>query len=163
MYLKFVFHSFFILSFLLSSAFTVIADNTNTSLRTAIVSTPETRAEADLLTAELSSQPGLAILERDRIDTIIAEQKISAAGMSDRDGVRVGRLLKADLLILLKLEKRTGDKEFFRSRVVAVRPGFILQNISAPYPLIMVGGEFYYPKPVAVFTHLVQNTPNKRL
>ncbi|OGV70096.1 MAG: hypothetical protein A2283_14205 [Lentisphaerae bacterium RIFOXYA12_FULL_48_11] len=135
MYLKFVFHSFFILSFLLSSAFTVIADNTNTSLRTAIVSTPETRAEADLLTAELSSQPGLAILERDRIDTIIAEQKISAAGMSDRDGVRVGRLLKADLLILLKLEKRTGDKEFFRSRVVAVRPGFILQNISAPYPL----------------------------
>ncbi len=63
-----------------------------------------------LLEVELSQKEGIQLLERAEIDKILDEQKLSAAGLLDRNtAVKIGKLLRADAFLILSLESRIQD------------------------------------------------------
>ncbi|MFA6291047.1 MAG: CsgG/HfaB family protein [Victivallales bacterium] len=55
---------------------------------------------ADLLTAELSKQKDLNVIERVEINKILKEQEISSANSPD-GYLKLGKLLKADGLVII--------------------------------------------------------------
>jgi len=60
---------------------------------------------ASLLEVRLSQREGIQLLERTQIDKILQEQKLSVAGLVEREQlIKVGRLLRADGLLLLSIE-----------------------------------------------------------
>ena len=75
-------------------------------VRVALVATERSdRALAvlDLATVKLSAEPGLHVLERQAIESVLAEQEWSLAGIvGAADAVRAGRLLEADILMVLQ-------------------------------------------------------------
>ena len=83
-------------------------------VRVALISGEGDRAPkagmTELLTAELSKLDGVAVLEREEVRRILTEQKLSAAGLTDRAAsVRLGAVMRADaLLVLERLGPRTG-------------------------------------------------------
>ncbi len=63
-----------------------------------------------LLEIELSQRDDIRLLERAAIDKILEEQKLSAAGLLDRNNtIKIGKLLRADAFIILSTEKSTPD------------------------------------------------------
>ena len=57
----------------------------------------------DLATAGMSGESGVQMIERQNIDTLLAEQEWSLAGIvGAADAVRAGRLLEADILVVLQ-------------------------------------------------------------
>ena len=101
--------------------------------RIAIIAEDETvRKEADLLTVELSQKSGLELLERTQIEKVFQEQAISATQKAG--ALQLGRLLGADGLIII--ETQPGDRRSDLSlRLVAVKPGVVLDQISWPRPV----------------------------
>src|SRR5580700_11198970 len=76
---------------------------TNEAVRLAVVpESDESALLANVLTAQLSGNPRIHLLERAEIDRIYREQGISAA---DTDNVKLGRILGADGLLLLNTAK----------------------------------------------------------
>src|SRR6266536_49045 len=76
-------------------------------IRLAIVAEDKSLAPAlDLLTAELSTNSQLALLERAQIDKVLAEQALSAA--NGRDVLKLGQLLGADGLLILETNTLDG-------------------------------------------------------
>jgi len=60
------------------------------------------RAVVDLATAELSRDTGLVLLDRAALEKVLAEQKLSLASLvSPGESLRVGALLKADLIVVV--------------------------------------------------------------
>jgi hypothetical protein len=68
----------------------------------AIVGDPALRNEAALLTAALGSDSSLKLVEREQMDKILAEQKLAAGGMTHADSVRLGKLLRANGVLVLQ-------------------------------------------------------------
>ena len=85
----------------------------------------------DLLTAELSRNPELQLLERDQIAKVYREQTSSAG---NRDYLKLGQVLGADGLLLLRTATE-GTNNFLQARVVAVKPGVVINVIRAPWPV----------------------------
>lgn len=105
---------------------------TNAPVRLGIVSeTDETRTAADVLTAQLSSNGRIQLLERDQIEKVYHEQGLSAA---NRDDLKLGRILGADGLLLLNVV-RTPYATNLMTRLIAVKPGVVLTDGSFPWPL----------------------------
>src|SRR5215831_17270923 len=72
---------------------------TNTPARLAlIVESPDAIPISDILTAELSKNPQLTLLERSEIDKVYREQGLS---VENRDYLKLGQILGADGLLLL--------------------------------------------------------------
>jgi hypothetical protein len=63
-----------------------------------------------LLEVKLSEKESVQLLERAEIDEILKEQKLQLmfAGQGGKDRVAAGKLLKADLLILLRAKEKKG-------------------------------------------------------
>ncbi|MEJ2647286.1 MAG: CsgG/HfaB family protein, partial [Sedimentisphaerales bacterium] len=79
----------------------LIADKTSELNKSLLIS---------LLEVELSQKEGIQLLERAAIDEILSEQKLSAAGLLDRDtAIKLGKLLRADAFLILSLENRAQD------------------------------------------------------
>lgn len=93
---------------------------------------PQVQAVADLLTAELSSSPRVALLERAEIERVQREQQLSAASV--KDGLKLGQLLGAHGLLMLSTGKEN-DQSVLYARLVAVQPGVILRTFGYPWPL----------------------------
>ncbi len=105
---------------------------TNASVRLALVSeTSEAMTAADVLTAQLSRNDQIQLLERDQIEKVYREQGMSEA---NRDDLKVGRILGADGLLLLNVV-RTPQTTNLTARLVAVKPGVVLTDGSFPWPL----------------------------
>jgi len=83
---------------------------------------------ADLLTAELSRDGRIALVERTEIERVLREQALSATG---RDYLKLGQLLKADGLLIAERFTQ-GGVEQLGLRLVAVRPGVVLGVVRAP-------------------------------
>jgi hypothetical protein len=109
---------------------------TNEAVRLAVVpESDESALLANVLTAQLSGNPRIHLLERAEIDRIYREQGISAA---DTDNVKLGRILGADGLLLLNTAKTAQPAKSptmggsppinLTARLVAVRPGVILTD-----------------------------------
>lgn len=103
--------------------------------RVAIVSTPSARAASDVLTPTLSKQAGVVLLERDQIGAAFKELSLAASGITDRDGLRLGELLKADVVILLSVEETGPNEGLLNAKAVAVKNGVILGSLVVPWPI----------------------------
>jgi hypothetical protein len=83
------------------------------AVRLALVATVTEKTDQqaiDLATAELSSDQDIQLLDRESINSVLAEQKLSLSGLVDDDRViQVGKLLKADLFAIVENDaKETG-------------------------------------------------------
>jgi TolB-like protein len=59
-----------------------------------------TKGVADFLVSEMSSNPNIRVIERDQVQKLIDEQKLTSGGQVDREtAVRVGKLLGAQHMI----------------------------------------------------------------
>ncbi len=85
----------------------------------------------DLLTAEFSTNSQLALLERAQIDKVLSEQGLSAA--NGRDSLRLGQMLGADGLLLLETVSE-GTNHFLASRLLAVKPGVVIDAARISWP-----------------------------
>ncbi|MHC4336337.1 MAG: hypothetical protein ACYSTG_00075 [Planctomycetota bacterium] len=84
-----------------------------------------------LLEVKLSQREGIQLLERTQIDKILLEQKLSVAELVDREQlIKVGRLLRADGLLLLSIENGKDEKKdkegLLRVRLVETAHGLRL-------------------------------------
>jgi len=89
--------------------------------RIGILSDAGSRKEADLLLVELQKAK-CELVERDEIGRLLHEQGLTVAGLTDKDSLRLGRLLKADGLLLLSAP----TNEVRTARLLAVAPGVVL-------------------------------------
>ena len=115
---------------------------TNSRVRLGLVAeSGEAAAAVDLLTAQLSGNNGIQLLERDEIEKVYHEQSTSAA---NRDDIKLGRILGADGLLLLQvttlphaadLQMGGPPPENLTIRLIAVKPGVILADGNFPWPV----------------------------
>jgi hypothetical protein len=123
--------SFFILAIL---AVTLpLNAQTNGPVRLALVSdSDDAAAVVDVLTAQLTGNPRLQLVERDQIAKVYREQGLSAG---NTDYLKLGQLLGADGLLLLQAYVETVKTnspgpppqiEVLHIQLVAVKPGVIL-------------------------------------
>jgi TolB-like protein len=62
---------------------------------------PLSKGMAEMLITELSRNPGIRVVERDRLQELLAEQNLSAGGRVDREtAVRVGKVLGAGHMLM---------------------------------------------------------------
>lgn len=122
--------SIWVLTLLLFSA--SLFAQTNAPVKLALISeTDEVSPAADVLTATLSGNGKIQLLERDEIEKVYREQGMSEA---NRDDLKLGRLLGADGLLLLNVV-RTRQATNLTARLIAVKPGVVLTDGSFPWPL----------------------------
>lgn len=101
------------------------AQNSPAPVRLAIVSeSPDTVAAADLLTAELSKNSSVQLLERTEIEKVISEQQLS---LNNLDCLKLGHLLGADGLLALQ-SVAEGTNIILNAQLVAVKQGVILTD-----------------------------------
>jgi hypothetical protein len=117
---------------------------TNLPIRLALVAESADAAPAvDLLTAQLSGDNRVQLLERDEIARVYHEQSMSAA---NRDDIKLGRILGADGLLLLQTTPPPHVVHPITSsggqpcgtltiRLIAVKPGVILADSDFSWPL----------------------------
>jgi len=104
---------------------------TNRPVQLALIAeSDETTTAADVLTAQLSDNPKIHLLERDEIEKVYHEQGMSAANRND---LKLGRILGADGLLLLDIV-RTPQTTNLTARLIAVKPGVVLTDGSFPWP-----------------------------
>jgi hypothetical protein len=90
-----------------------------------IISPPALQRSADVLTAVVSSDSTLTLLERNEIGRILTEQRLSAGGLASKDYARIGGLLKADGLVFLETAT-VNSLPVLTVRVVAAGPGVVV-------------------------------------
>jgi hypothetical protein len=108
---------------------------TNETVKLALVAeSPEASAVVDILTAQLSANDKVHLLERDQIDKVYREQGTSA---ENRDDLKLGRLLGADGLLILDVKVLMETNPMFgerpvetnvTARLIAVKPGVIVAD-----------------------------------
>jgi len=104
----------------------------NAPIRLALLAeTDESSTAADVLTARLSGNPKIQLLERNEIEKVYREQKLSAA---NRDYLKLGQVLGADGLLLLDVI-RTPQATNLMTRLIAVKPGVVLTEVGFSWPL----------------------------
>ena len=81
---------------------------------------------ADILTSELSANPGIRVIERDQLDKLTSEQNLVTSGAVDRaTAVRVGKLLGVHHMIFGSYVSDRKDRVRFDARAVNVETGEI--------------------------------------
>ena len=88
------------------------------------------------MTAQLSGNQKVQLLERNEIEKVYREQGLSAA---NKDYLKLGRILGADGLLLLDVV-RTPQTTNLTARLIAVKPGVVLMNDNFPWPLKDITG-----------------------
>ena len=105
--------------------------------RWAILATPAVQASGlpELLTAALSGTPGLTLVERDQVATVLKELRLDRALGADATGERLklGELLKADALLILAEEQR-GKDHLLRAVISDATVGARLSTDFLAYP-----------------------------
>ncbi|MEO6053074.1 MAG: hypothetical protein ABIP97_03595 [Chthoniobacterales bacterium] len=110
-------------------------------------------AETTLVTA-LSSQPGVEVLERSKIDAIIREKGLATLIASPQSVCEAGRLLGADSLIVLE-QSAVGQPLF--SRLIAVEPSVVIDVEKSTWP---IGDQTGWAKFLALrFAKGIRNLP----
>jgi len=113
-------------------AFNLDAQTNEPAVRLALVAeTDEASAASDVLTAQLSGNPQIHLLERNEIEKVYREQGLSAA---NKDYLKLGRILGADGLLMFDVV-RTKLTTNLTARLIAVKPGVVLTDGSFSWPL----------------------------
>lgn len=107
------------------------ADKPDRPTRIAVLTEASLASWADLIEVGLADKPGLELLDRRLIQRVLDEQKLSLTQATSAQSVRVGKLLGADGLIILRKEQGI-DGETALVRMVAVGTGLVLAEPSYP-------------------------------
>jgi curli biogenesis system outer membrane secretion channel CsgG len=76
-----------------------------------------------------SSNPQIKLVERDRLDAVIAELMLQGSGyVREEDSVALGELLGADVIVIGVLAKYNNSRITFSTRIVDIRSGVILSS-----------------------------------
>lgn len=111
-------------------------------------------AVTDLLRTELFNTGYFKVVERQRIQKILEEQKFQVTGLTDADEVvEIGRLLNVKA-ILLGTVTRLGSTHIINTRMVSIRTGLVVLAESCERS----GGEGQLP---GAITELATNIANK--
>lgn len=118
--------------------FGIITPRAKAELSLALVPENEAaRPAADLLLAELSSEPGLRLLERAELQRIVSEQSLSLA--NSQDLLRIGKLAGADSLLLLdhfsRVRESGQSQQFIGLRLILVQAGVVLHTADYAWPV----------------------------
>jgi hypothetical protein len=109
-----------------------LAAQTNDTARLALVSeSGDAGPVSDILTASLSGNPKIHLLERNEIERVYREQGLSAA---NKDYLKLGQILGADGLLLMETAK-AGTNQSLNVRLVAVKPGVVLAAEKFSWPI----------------------------
>jgi Ca2+-binding EF-hand superfamily protein/curli biogenesis system outer membrane secretion channel CsgG len=121
------------LSFLACCLFQASAAATNDPpVKLAIISgSPDVATVLDVLTAELTKNNKVQLLERADIEKVYREQGMSTA---NGDDLKLGRMLGADGLLLLNVV-RTPQATNLTARLAAVKPGVVLVAEEFSWPM----------------------------
>ena len=93
---------------------------------------PTAQALPELLTVELSRESRFQVLERERVQRLVAELDLSAAGLTSRRSVvRVGQVLACDWLVSGSLVQ-TGARTLAWTKVIDMRSGVVLDLEAVP-------------------------------
>ena len=101
--------------------------------RLGIVGGEDAAGLTDLLAVELSRSTDVILVERGEIQKVLRELSLSAE-RSASDYLKLGRLLKADGLLILEPVEIEGKKAV-SARLVAVNPGVVLGIAHSPLPV----------------------------
>ncbi len=86
---------------------------------------------ADIAVSSLSNALAnvdyVTVVERKRIETILKEQQFQLSGLTEEEGVSVGRILKADVIMLGSVGK-LGTSIVFSARLISVETGKVLKG-----------------------------------
>lgn len=116
---------------LLTFGFVCLADlGKADELRIAVVSPPDRRSEADLLSVYLSKTPGVTLVERDEVEKLIAEKELKLTGLTAADAERIGRVLRAQSVLLLE-----AGKDQLHLRFLSVQSGAIWRWTTCAWPV----------------------------
>ena len=108
---------------------------THSKGRVSVIADDATVALADLLTVHLSAEPSLEIVERQELDRILSEQKLTRLFAADAANYgRVAGLLRADALLLIN-ERKLAGRKLVESRLIRVNPGLVLDTVYAAAPI----------------------------
>lgn len=92
------------------------------------------RQIADLLTVRLSVEEGFDLVEREKLDRILEEQKLKLRGLADHEkAVKVGKLLGARLMVMGKTFAM-GKQLMFVTKLVGVETGKVKGTITKAEP-----------------------------
>ena len=81
---------------------------------------------ADMLITDLTQAPGLEVVQRERLEVVLREQSLQAAGrIEEKTAVRIGRLTGATV-ILLGSATRVGDTLRLDAHLLDVERGTVL-------------------------------------
>jgi TolB-like protein len=78
----------------------------------------------ELLSAQLANVPHITLVERSRIEDIVDELSLSMSGLTEQEGVQIGKLLDADYVLFGGISK-FGNTNTFTARIVNVSTGQI--------------------------------------
>ena len=87
-----------------------------------------------MLTASLSQKSGIALVERENMKSILAEQNLPAGMMEPAQAIKLGQLLKADGLVLLS-SIHAGTETVAVARLLAVNTGIVFDTQQTTYPI----------------------------
>ncbi|MDB6112530.1 MAG: hypothetical protein JWR69_4280 [Pedosphaera sp.] len=93
----------------------------------------QNRQLGDLVIAKLTSVPGLDLVERQALDTVLHEAELSLSGLvRAKDAVRVGKLLRADWFLLGTIGTAGGSNAIV-ARLVEARTGIMRDVAVFPF------------------------------
>ena len=88
---------------------------------------PLSKGVADLLIGELAANPGLRVVERDQIQKVLDEQKLSSDGKVDNEtAVKVGKLVGAHYMVTGTFVTDRSGRMRFASRVFNTETGLVI-------------------------------------
>lgn len=93
---------------------------------------PDNDPVATLLEAKLTKNESWALLERQRVDAVLSEQSLNRRGLTRKETLKLGRLLRADGLVILERTDGEQGKATLRARLVAVEAGVTVWAGVAP-------------------------------
>lgn len=102
------------------------------STRIAVVSGQEGQELVDLLTANLSQNKELELVERSEIEKVVQEHQLSLNGALSQQ-VRFSQFVRADGVLMLDVEGRKAKEKMVRVRLMAADPGVVILDVALPF------------------------------
>jgi TolB-like protein len=79
------------------------------------------------MTNALANFDYITLVERRQIETVLKEQQFQLSGLTEDEGVSVGRILKADIILVGNVGK-LGTSVVFSARLINVETGKVMKG-----------------------------------
>lgn len=108
----------------------------NVKIRLSVIADDSNLVLGDVLNARLSSEKSIELIERQELDRILSEQKLSRQFATDSSNYgRLATLLQADALLLIQ-NRQVADAKVVECRFIRVNPGLTLDTVYSSAPVM---------------------------